>query len=129
MTGAALSPLLERTTPAGRFDRVVSAETVYTLEAAEQMAVLVSRHLARPHGVALIGAKRYWLRHWRLDRRLPRRRAKREPALECEAALVIDNGHSNIRGAARPVAGASANFTCLQGHLRRLAPRRRRPRV
>ena len=92
-----LSPLLERTTPEGRFDRVVSAETVYTLEAAEQMATLVSRHLARPHGIALIGAKRYYFGTGGSIAAFRDALAKREPALECEAALVIDNGHSNIR--------------------------------
>ena len=99
-----LSPLLQRAYPDrggaggdGRFDRIVSAETVYTIEAAQLMASMVHQHLARPHGIALIGAKRYYFGTGGSIAAFRDALSQLKPSLECEAARVIDNGHSNIR--------------------------------
>jgi hypothetical protein len=44
----------------GRFDCILAAETLYSLEASKATAVLLSRHLTPMTGVGLIATKRYY---------------------------------------------------------------------
>jgi predicted nicotinamide N-methyase len=87
----------------GRFDLILAAETTYTAEAAEETALLLSRHLALD-GIGLVATKRYYFgcgggsdAFRTATAACPVSIEGRSYSLLVESVEVFDDGSGNIR--------------------------------
>jgi predicted nicotinamide N-methyase len=87
----------------GRFDLILAAETTYTAEAAEETAVLLSKHLALG-GIGLVATKRYYFGCGGGSDALRSAAAAcpvsiegRSYSLSIQSVEVFDDGSGNIR--------------------------------
>mmetsp|Transcript_23887 Transcript_23887/g.81696 ORF Transcript_23887/g.81696 Transcript_23887/m.81696 type:complete len:147 (-) Transcript_23887:24-464(-) len=79
---------------AGRYDAVVSAETVYRTDLAASLGRMLEAHLSRPKGVGFIATKRYYFGcgggTLAFTQALP-------AALCAECVHSVEDGRSNVR--------------------------------
>ncbi|CAM9145356.1 unnamed protein product [Choristocarpus tenellus] len=91
----ALSPLLEVDSHGGKFDLILTAETLYNVEVTQKVLDMILRHLA-PEGRAIVASKRFYFgtggstAHFRAQ-------VAAEGRLCCRDVKVFDTGRGNIR--------------------------------
>ncbi|CAN0209859.1 unnamed protein product [Ascophyllum nodosum] len=90
-----LSPLLDERDGGGRFDLILTAETLYTTAVADKIIEMILRHLGRD-GHALVASKRFYFGTGGSTQYF-REQATLDGRLACVDVSILNDGKSNIR--------------------------------